>query len=361
MLTTPHTPPVTFVSTETVRTFVGYPHESSPSFLQRVSHTLTDLHETPLIVMLFGPNALTRDARHLLTDLPGGADWPLLVAEGDPCRGHAIIGAQIFTLPESHPLQRVRFGGRVVGSVFEDDDARHCLLAGIGPRQVGTTEAAQTEETFSSLGQALESAGFSFADLVRTWFYNRDILSWYREFNRVRSAFYRLRPFRTGSMPASTGIEGRNPEGAALAMAAWAVKPLTPHAHVREIASPLQCPAPAYGSAFSRAMEINSGGRQRLLVSGTASIAPGGESIWPGDPMRQIDQTMEVIAAILHSRQLDFTDVVRASAYFKHANDLPYFETWLQSHGLDTMPYLPMHCDVCRDDLLFELELDACR
>ncbi|HEY9248467.1 MAG TPA: endoribonuclease L-PSP, partial [Rariglobus sp.] len=93
----------------------------------------------------------------------------------------------------------------------------------------------------------------------------------------------------------------------------------------------------------------------------TASIAPGGDSIWPGDPARQIAQTMDVIAAILRSRGLGFADVTRASAYFKRVQDLPHFERWLGSHGFGSMPYLPMHCDVCRDDLLFELELDACR
>lgn len=361
MVTNP--PPLSgrMTSAETVRTFTSDSGESCAGLVRRMGRTLAELEEIPLMVMCFGRGSAIGEFRHRLAEIPGGDEWPVLVVDGEPCHDGALAGVQVFTLPASGKIRRVRLGERAVGSVFEDGDARHCLLAGIGPVHVTASEGAQTAETFALLGQALEDAGFAFEDLVRTWFYNRDILAWYDEFNRVRSAIYRLRPFCTGSSPASTGIEGNNPDGAALTLAAWAVKPLTTSARVREIGSPLQCPAPAYGSTFSRAMEINSGGRRRLLVSGTASIAPGGESVWPGDPVRQIDLSMDVIEAILRSRQLEFTDVVRATAYFKHAGDLIHFQNWLLAHGLEKMPYVPMHCDVCRDDLLFELELDACR
>lgn len=361
MLNSSPTPPLTAGACESVRTFVATPADSCGTLLHRVAATLAESAEQPLMVMLFGRNDATAGAARILAGIPGGADWPLLVAEGEPCHDGPMAGAQVFTLPATTGVQHVRIGNRIVGSVFEDGEARHCLLAGIGPLNSGLTEGTQANETFSILGGALKVAGFAFADIVRTWFYNRDILEWYDDFNRVRSAFYRYHPFRTGSLPASTGIEGSNPAGTALTVAAWAVQPLSGSAVIRELASPLQCPAPAYGSAFSRAMEITSGGRTRLLVSGTASIAPGGASIWPGDPARQVAQTMEVIGAILRSRDLDFSEVVRASAYFKHIADLPHFESWLRAHDLATLPFVPMHCDVCRDDLLFELELDACR
>ena len=55
--------------------------------------------------------------------------------------------------------------------------------------------------------------------------------------------------FRTGSLPASTGISARNPAGSALVAGAWALQPLEAFARAAEIASPLQCPAPNYGSS----------------------------------------------------------------------------------------------------------------
>jgi enamine deaminase RidA (YjgF/YER057c/UK114 family) len=278
--------------------------------------------------------------------------------EGASCDGSPLAGVQAFAISGAD-LQRVVVNGQVVGSVFEDGGARHCLLGGLGPTDPTQPRATQASQTFENFATALGRAGFGLADVARTWFFNDDILAWYGDFNRVRTACYAHTLFHTGSLPASTGVEGYNPAGAACVMGAWAVQPLEGATRVAEVASPLQCPAPAYGSSFSRAMEIASGGSRRLLVSGTASIAPGGETLWPGDTRKQIEQTMEVVAAILRSRDMNLGDVVRATAYFKHRADTVLFEKWLQAHELQTMPHVLVHCDICRGDLLFELEADA--
>jgi enamine deaminase RidA (YjgF/YER057c/UK114 family) len=280
--------------------------------------------------------------------------------EGASCDGSPLAGVQAFAIAGAD-LQRVVVNGQVVGSVFEDGGARHCLLGGLGPTDPAQPRATQAQQTFENFETALARAGFTLADVARTWFFNDDILAWYGDFNRVRTAHYARTLFHMGSLPASTGVEGYNPAGAACVMGAWAVQPLDGATRVAEVGSPLQCPAPAYGSSFSRAMEIASGGRRRVLVSGTASIAPGGETLWPGDTGKQIEQTMEVIAAILRTREMDFGDVTRATAYFKHRTDIGLFEKWLQDNRLQTMSYVPVHCDICRDDLLFELEVDAVR
>ena len=137
------------------------------------------------------------------------------------------------------------------------------------------------------------------------------------------------------------------------------MRPIAREAHAKEIGSPLQCPAPAYGSAFSRAMEINSGGWRRLLVSGTASIFPGGETAWVGNAKKQVDLSMEVVGAILQSRGMNFHDVTRATAYFQHPSFKPYFDAWLDARDLRHLPVVPTHSVICRGDLLFEIELDA--
>ncbi|HEU5397361.1 MAG TPA: translation initiation inhibitor, partial [Verrucomicrobiae bacterium] len=193
---------------------------------------------------------------------------------------------------------------------------------------------------------------------MRTWFFLDELLDWYGDFNAVRTQFYSGISFRTGSLPASTGIGARNPAGHALMAGAWAMHSLLPEAKVEEIASPLQCPAPKYGSSFSRAMELTSPAGRRLVISGTASIAPGGATLWPEDARRQVAQTMEVIEAILQSRGFQFSDTSRAIAYCKHPTDALCFTDWCAARGL-SLPVVLAHCDVCRDDLLFELELDA--
>jgi enamine deaminase RidA (YjgF/YER057c/UK114 family) len=284
--------------------------------------------------------------------------WPLTWVEGASCTESPLAGVQVLAMSGCQ-IKRVQLGNRVVGSVFEDEHARHCVLGGLGPTAVTLLAPAQVQQMLGNMECALDLAGFELADVVRTWFYNENILSWYGDFNRVRTAHYANVKFRTRSTPASTGVAGRNPAGAALAVAAWAVQPLKGDDVAREIGSPLQCPAPNYGSSFSRAMEIESGGYRRLFISGTASIEPGGKTVWVGNAKKQIDLTMDVVGAILQSRGMDFENIQRAIAYFQHPAFKPYFDAWCVKRGLRELPVIAVNCDICRDDLLFEIEVDA--
>ena len=78
-----------------------------------------------------------------------------------------------------------------------------------------------------------------------------------------------------------------------------------------------------------------------------------------GDTEAQIDLTLRVVFEILKSRGLDFTDTTRANAYFKHQNDAIGFDRFCAKFGIPETRVVISHDDVCRDDLLFEIELDA--
>ncbi len=288
---------------------------------------------------------------------------PITWVEGGSCTGERLAGLQMHAVGADGAVDYFSLFGRVVAARYHDGQAMHCLVGGVGPRQTEIWLGEQTLETLENLDAALHLAGFTLEDVARTWFYNDDILAWYDEFNRVRTARYQPCKFSCGSLPASTAVRGKNPRGAALTVAAWAVRPDTGRGgkEVREVASPLQCPAPQYGSSFSRATVIESGGRKRLLVSGTASIEPGGKTVHVGDVPKQIELSMNVIAAILQEQEMSWADVTRATAYCKRPEYLGIFREWQQRHGLEQMPVVPVHADICRDDLLFELELDAVR
>ena len=311
-----------------------------------------------LSLMIYGTLSARTGIERAMREALGRTEWPVTWIDGASCDGAALAGLQAFAV-SGRPVTRVRLGNRVVGSVFEDGDARHCLLGGLGPTATGLLPAAQVQQTLGNLEWALGRVDFKLSDVVRTWFYNEDILAWYDEFNRVRSAYYAHVPFSTGSLPASTGISARNPDGAALVVAAWATQPLARTAYAKEIGSPLQCPAPAYGSSFSRAMELRSGGYRRLFVSGTASIFPDGTTAWVNDGAKQVALTMEVVTAILQSRVMDYCDVTRATAYFKNPIYKGHFDSWCAARELTHWPVVALQADICRDDLLFEIELDA--
>ncbi len=343
---------------EFVVTVAAKARESADAVFSRLATALRQREGTIIALMVYADVAAREQTTKVMRRYLGAIDWPVLWVEGRSCNGALVAGVQAFAIRGAE-VERVLVKGRVVGTMFGDADARHCLLAGISADDARDPCDRQTFQAFENLRSALESVGFAVGDIARTWFYNHKLLDWYDTFNRVRTGYYAERPFRTGSLPASTGVEANNPFGAALAVAAWAVQPVNGAARVEEIGSPLQCPAPKYGSSFSRAMEIESGGKRRLLISGTASIAPDGRSLWPHDIARQVATTMEVVAAMLHARRMDYTHATRATAYFKYPLDAAAFDAWQAQHRV-SLPAVYVHCDICRDDLLFELELDAC-
>jgi enamine deaminase RidA (YjgF/YER057c/UK114 family) len=338
-------------------TFRPLPGEKIPGLCRRLAAHLRESAATPLQLLVFGQASACLAATEALQKSFGRVDWPVTWVEGAACADGPIAGIQVHAF--SGDVERIRFGGRIVGSIFTDGGARQCLVSGLTPADQALSRAGQTRAVLENLQAILASAGFDLADTVRTWFFLEDILSWYDDFNRARTEIYSGVKFRTGSLPASTGVGAKNSAGAALALAAWAFRPLEKNAYAEEVASPLQCPAPAYGSAFSRAMEMTTNAGRRLHISGTASIAPGGKTLWVGDVRKQMELTMDVVEAMLRSRGFTFADLTRATAYFRRPADAGVFAAWLAANQLTEMPVVSAQCDVCRDDLLFELEAEA--
>jgi enamine deaminase RidA (YjgF/YER057c/UK114 family) len=268
-------------------------------------------------------------------------------------------GIQISTISgiDSTPL----FGenGRIIGRFFEDSDAKYCVLGDVRPTNPQASRGAQTTDVLHAIQRALTDAGLHFRNVVRTWFYNDDILDWYAEFNQARTAFFQQHGITLA--PASTGIGVSNAGGATLVAKAIAVEPKTPAVTVRRVDSPLQREASAYGSAFSRAMEVADRAGRILYISGTASVLPSGETAHTGNIAAQIEKTMEVVEAILTQNGMSFSDSTRAIAYFRRQEHLPLWEEYCRSRQLPPLPVILTECDICRDDLLFEIELDAAR
>jgi enamine deaminase RidA (YjgF/YER057c/UK114 family) len=326
----------------------------------RLATVLKDAEAGLAHLTVFGNVSASSAAAEAMRRVFGAVDWPVTWVEGAACEDEPIAGIQAVAFAGGD-VRPIRIAGRVIGSAFEDGAFRHCLLGGIGPAQKSCSRSGQARQTFDHLAHALEREGFSMADVIRTWFFLDDILGWYGEFNKVRTEFYSRISFGSGSLPASTGVSGRNPDGSALAAGAWAARPLSDASRAAAVASPLQCPAPAYGSSFSRAMELSSSAGRRLLISGTASIAPDGRTLRRDDARGQIQQTMRVVEAILRSRNATFRDLSRATAYFKHGADAAVLADWCGRRGLDALPLVMTRCDICRGDLLFELEVDVWR
>lgn len=288
----------------------------------------------------------------------GKVAWPLTLTEGADLGDHNWSGMQVWAV-RGATVEPVEVNGQILACQYRDADARRCLLGGLGPDDLAVSRPAQAARTFERLEAVLAQVGLNLSHVVRTWFFLDDILSWYGDFNKVRTDFYRSRRVFDGLVPASTGVGTRNPRGAAVATAALALETNSAKPMVTGVASPAQCPATSYGSSFSRAVEIRAGRCRQVIVSGTASIDPSGASARPNDLAGQIELTFEVIEAILKSRGLSYADTTRAIAYFKHRAGAAEFAAWLARRGWENLPLIVAQAAICREELLFELEVDA--
>lgn len=253
----------------------------------------------------------------------------------------------------------IMFNGCEVGAYMEDEHATYALLGGLHPLQTHASPHDQCLELFEQIQNILQSVGMSFTDVIRTWFFNDRILDWYADFNRARDTFFRNNGIFDRLVPASTGIGSANVWGAALMARILAVCPKSPVVRTVAVPSPLQCPALDYCSSFSRAVELQHPDYRHLIISGTASIEPGGKTAHVGDIDHQIHLTLDVVQAILQSRGMNWQDTLRAVIYLKETNFRTHYENIAAAREIPPLPAVCVQADVCRDDLLFEIELDA--
>ncbi len=297
-------------------------------------------------------------ATQMLAEAFGDVSWPVTWIEPGDNERQDMFGTQIWAVSGTR-VKRLERNGRVTGSVIENDAVEYLRLGGVVPESGTDAQGQQARNVLEQMESQFRSLGLSFRDVARTWFYADRILAWYGDFNKVRTTFFEERNVFNGLMPASTGIGAANESGRALVAGAIAMRPKLPETKCIAIDSPLQGPAAAYGSSFSRAVEIVEPGLRRLLISGTASIDPDGKTVHLDDIDAQIKLTMDVVYAILESRGMGWDDVSRAIAYFKTSRDYPAYEAYAAKNGLESLPVVSICADVCRDDLLFEIEVDA--
>jgi enamine deaminase RidA (YjgF/YER057c/UK114 family) len=212
----------------------------------------------------------------------------------------------------------------------------------------------------------LAAQGATYRDVVRTWFYLPDILAWYQDFNQARSAIYReLGLMATNGdspprLPASTGISGEVFPGAAGALDLLAVVgPPECRPPVRQLSSPSQPEAITYGSAFSRGALIRQHEVSVIQLSGTAAIDERGGSLYPGDVRAQIDCTFDKIAALIGPEGATLADVAAACVFVKRPEDALAYQERAVAQGLEGLPAVVMLADVCREELLFEMDAEV--
>lgn len=293
-----------------------------------------------------------RDFRNLFPDLP------LACILARPCRQGIVAGIHL-QAASGIAIRSVTADGNPVGTITEDEQMKCLYQSDIRPEDTTISKMEQARRTFLKVAELLDSENMSFSNVVRTWLYLDDILSWYPDFNRVRSEFFETNHVFDSLVPASTGISGKNPAGSAIVAGVYAITSKDQSVKIKGIPSPLQCPALQYGSSFSRAIELTTPDFRQLIISGTASIDIGGDSMHRGDVSLQIDQTMKVIQTILRSRNMNWDNISRSIVYLRNTSDYIHFDSYTSEKGIPHFPSFVVQADICRDELLFEIEVDA--
>jgi enamine deaminase RidA (YjgF/YER057c/UK114 family) len=299
---------------------------------------------------------------------------PATYIQGHPLWGEGFAGAQIYAVKATRPEDKIwtiHDGRTPCGRGWKRKGTTFLMLQNVHGLQKGSTidndREAQTIRMFDRANRLLLSQGATYRNVVRTWIYLSDILDWYGEFNRVRNTKYKefnLIPIKSDSieteqiyLPASTGIAGDNPFGAAVIMDVLAMIP-EPDSQI-EIVQNTGCKQRSpyrYGSAFSRSIIIREPDNSQLYVSGTASIDEQGKTLFPCNPRRQIQQTFDIVSALIKRENASLRDICHATVFLKRREDIPIYRDVVQSNGLHEMPAICMMADICRDDLLFELD-----
>ncbi len=296
-----------------------------------------------------------------------GQSWPVpaTFVEGSPLGRGGISG--IHVVGARGRARTVAEGDKIYGTLVETDGSRILGLSDVGRRVAGRLGSGPAEEAGAAIDSAealLAAEGFSFRDVARTWFYLRDILDWYGPFNAVRNAAFRRMGLMgangSGRIPASTGIEGRNARGGWSTLDLLAFAPREGRRlEIKRLQNSKQNEATEYGSAFARATEVVLGDARYVFVSGTASIDERGESVHEGDFETQTLYTLDAVQALLQGAGASLADVRQATAFIKNPCDGRAFERIVERTGLAGVPLVTTVADVCRDELLFEIDATA--
>ena len=268
-----------------------------------------------------------------------------------------ISGVQVHAVAGASKPEIIKLDGKACGRVMRSGQEAYLALSGI----TGGTgdKSKQAREMLEKAESALKQFGGDFTRVSRTWMWLDDILSWYGGFNKVRNQFFTegglIGKGSRQSMPASTGIGIGLGSGGRIGMDLTAVlEPGDPIEFLGAIGQQ-QC-AFDYGSAFSRASRANSPAGRTVFVSGTASIDAGGATTHIGDARGQIETTIENVKAVLKDMNCGDGDVVQTIAYSKTAEVEGIFEG---VRSRIEWPWVTAICDICREELLFEVEVTA--
>jgi enamine deaminase RidA (YjgF/YER057c/UK114 family) len=302
---------------------------------------------------------------------------PVTYLQGNPLWGQGLSGVNVMAIRPGGPqdVWLVRDeSGRALGRGWNRQGATFLLLQNINGKdqRIDEDRNIQAGRMFDRADELLRTQNTDYRSVARTWLYLNRILSWYGEFNKVRNVKYgefglmpALGPAGEpgGSngnailLPASTGIEGSTPAGAAVTMDCLSAR-LSPGSaiEIHQMTNSKQQDAFKYGSAFSRAAAIRMPHATWISLSGTAAIDEAGITMHVGDFKAQMNATLDAVEALIAQEGAGLGDLCDLTCFVKLPEHIEAYHEILAHRGLKDLAGVSVLADVCRDDLLFEVD-----
>lgn len=334
-------------------------------------HRLEIVHERIFGSLSVEPSVMA--ARHYALGTCGiTTDNPVTYIQGNPPWGEGLAGVIIHAVSPYKPADvwTIMDGETPCGRGWRRNNSTWLVLQDISGNHVSSgnngNRPLHVREMIDRAERILRENGASYHDVARTWFYLPDILDWYAGFNKIRNERYGELGIMPGPgdrdllLPASTGIRGETPSGAAAAMDLIAVKrESVTRSMTRQLTNRSQLDAFRYGSAFSRGALIQDTDVSLIEVSGTAAIDERGKSMFIDDIRGQIDCTFDKIEKLLNREGATLGDIAAATVFVKRPEYGEVFQEMACERGLEDFPAVCVVADVCRDELLFEIDAEA--
>jgi chorismate lyase / 3-hydroxybenzoate synthase len=228
-------------------------------------------------------------------------------------------------------------------------------------RSAGGASALQaiTEEAYREIFSVLDSVGYG--HLLRVWNYlpeiNADTLGMerYWHFNKAR---------REALIACGRTVSGNVPAACALGCAAGSplvIYFLASQSAPIAVENPRQASAYEYPPVFARASVLREASAAMLFISGTASIV-GHETFHVGDAAAQTRESLVNIEALLEeaNRVAGTARFALGSlaykVYVRQSSDLPVIRAQLSAALGASARIVYLRADICRHDLLVEIE-----
>lgn len=261
-------------------------------------------------------------------------------------------------------------------TIVESDGIRWAYVGGVEPDENIEDTYEQALNCWEKMNRILEENGFNFKQVVRTWIYERELfrndedgIQRYDKFNKAREEFFKKVGIFKDDLkekrmyPASTGI---GMSSGSFVMECTALSTKRGDVTVIPLENPDQVSSFRYtekvlgkGASrplFSRGMAVRIGNKKRIFVSGTASVKK--EDTEYNIVGQQTETTIDNVSGVLEQGGAGVRDITQLRVYIK---DIENYETvkTIVERRFPSVPCLYLKADVCRENLLVEIEAEA--